>query len=173
MKNIIIIILVVFSCSAKAQSTLCPALQAFHGEWRYVNGQDTIKIYLRSNDYTITGDGPVTIAKLWGWHEFKQGNTIIESNYSNRFLALPTNSNNVVANSYSISLQMPQCNVSRQKLIGNIHDLSQCYESKVVTITFNTSQTQLNWKQTHPTGFGFMTGCKGMTLPSNFVLTKQ
>lgn len=172
MKNIITIILVAFSFTAKAQSAICPALQSFTGKWRYVNGQDTIRIYLRSNDYTISQTGN-SIANLWGWHEFKWGNTVIESNYGNRYMTLPTNSNNVVVNSYSISLLMPQCDLTRHKLIGNIADITQCYESKVVTIQFNAALNQLTWHQRQPTGFGFSTGCKGMTLPADFVLIKQ
>jgi hypothetical protein len=173
MEKIFIAIFLCLSTAVNAQSSLCPALQQFGGEWRYVNGQDTIRVFLRSNDYIITGDGATVIAKLWGWHEYKQGNVTIESNYSNRFMTLPTNSDDVVENSYSISLQMPQCDISQQRLIGEIDDITQCYESKVVTIIFNLAQTQLSWKQIHPTGFGFKTGCKGMTLPGNFVLTKQ
>jgi hypothetical protein len=173
MKKILIIVFVCLSTLVKAQSSLCPALQAFTGEWRYANGQDTIRIFLRANDYTITGDGTVTIPKIWGWHEYKQGNIIIESDYTNRFMTLPTISDNVVESSYSIFLQLPQCDISRQKLIGNIIDISQCSESKNVTIIFNSAQTQLTWKQIHPTGYGYITGCKGMTLPGNFVLTKQ
>ena len=174
MKKIIIIFLFALSYfSVEAQSTICPALNSFTGEWRYTNGQDTIRIYLRSNDYTIlTGEGN-TIANLWGWHEYKQGNTIVESNYTNRFITLPSNSNNVVANSYSISLQLPQCELATNKLIGYIVDITQCNELKQVAVIFNTAQNQLIWKQRNSEGFGFGTGCYGMTLPRDFVLTKQ
>lgn len=159
----------------QAQSTICPAINAFEGEWRYVNGQDTIKIYLRPADYTVLGLGtPETISKLWGWHEYKRGNTIIESNYANRFMPLPTNSDAYTATFNSITLSMPlNCETSGNRLIGRISDLSQCYEAKVVTITYNASKTQLTWNQRHATGYGFITGCKGMTLPANFVLIKQ
>ena len=94
MKNIIIITLIFLSNSIKAQSSICPTLNSFVGEWRYVNGQDTIRIYLRTGDYTILTDGVrnTSIAMLFGWHEFKSGNTIIESNYTNGNMTLPTNS---------------------------------------------------------------------------------
>jgi hypothetical protein len=112
-------------------------------------------------------------AKLWGWHEYKHGNTIVESDYQNRFMALPTNSDTVVETSYSIYLQLPQCDISNQKLIGNIADLNQCREPKPVIIIFNSAQTQLTWSQRSRTGFGYGTGCYGMALPRNFLLTKQ
>lgn len=174
MKNIIIaIILTGFAFNAKAQSTICPSINAFAGEWRYVNGQDTLKIYLRPSDYTVLGVGsPTPIAKLWGWHEYKKGNTVIESNYSNRFIALPANSQNNTVD-YSVSLQMPECDDNRQKLIGYINDITQCMELKSVAIIFNAAKTQLTWLQRHSEGFGYISGCKGMTLPGNLVLTKQ
>lgn len=63
-----LLILLFFSCvftkNAKAQSTLCPAINALEGEWRYANGQDTIKVYLRTKDYTILDNGTATIAKI-------------------------------------------------------------------------------------------------------------
>jgi hypothetical protein len=173
MKNIIILFLVVFSNLANAQSTICPALNSFVGEWRYANGLDTIRIYLRANDYILTGDATANIGKLWGWHEFKRGNSVVESNYNNRYMNLPANSDNLALHSTSISLFMPQCDLTRQRLIGTIADITECYEPKVVTIQFNAAQNQLVWKQRQPTGFGFSTGCKGMTLPSDFILTKQ
>jgi len=174
MKNIlIIIVLITLSFAGRSQSTICPALQAFTGEWRYISGQDEIRVYLRAGDYTILEGSGTTIAKLWGWHEYKRAGTVVESNYANRFMTLPTNSGNAVANSYSISLQMPQCAPAGNKLIGNIDDISQCNEMKMVTIIFNTAQNQLIWEQRHSQGFGFGTNCKGMTLPRTFVLTKQ
>lgn len=171
-KIIIVIILTGFSIFVNGQSVICPAINSFTGEWLYSNGQDTIRIYLRANDYTVSQSGNI-ISNLLGWHEYKKGNTIVESNYNNRFMTLPTSSNNEVPRSYSIFLLMPQCDNSKHKLIGKIDDITQCYEPKVVTIQFNTSQNQLIWKQRQPTGFGFATGCKGMTLPGEFILTKQ
>lgn len=174
MKIIIIFLFVLTNSSVQAQSTICPALNSFTGEWRYTNGQDTIRIYLRSNDYALLGNGDTTIGKIWGWHEYKQGNTIVESNYDKRFITLPTNSgNNTVASNFSISLQMPYCDLSGHKLIGYISDITQCYETKIVTIQFNAAVNQMTWKQINREGFGFGTGCYGMTLPREFVLTKQ
>ncbi len=174
-KNIIIAIcLIAFTISSKAQSIICPPINAFEGEWRYINGQDTIKVYLRAKDFTILNMGnPTTIGTLWGWHEYKKGSTIVESNYANRFITLPSNSSTYIAANFSISLQIPQCDTTRHRIVGDIADLSQCRESKIVTIDYNTNHTQLVWKQRHSSGYGFLNGCKGMTLPSSFVLTKQ
>ena len=173
MKNIII--LLCLSGSVKAQPSACPILQSFNGEWRYVNGQDTIRVYLRyhiCNSKNADGSDDF-IPALWGWHEYKKGNIVIESNYSNRFITLPANYDDIVSNSYSITLQRYNCDTTRHRMIGHIDDITQCYESKSVIIQFNAALNQITWKQEHPTGYGFMTGCKGMTFPKNFVLTKQ
>ena len=85
----------------------------------------------------------------------------MESNYANRFMTLPSAFESLSPSSYSILLVMPYCAVSRQRIRGDITDLSQCGENKDVTIIFNSAQTQLSWKQIQLTGFGFKTGCKG------------
>ncbi len=177
MKKILVSLFVCFSTLSKAQSNLCPALQAFNGEWRYVNGQDTIRIYLRYHEcYFNSENGSNTSTlqgQIFGWHEYKIGNTIVESDYANRYMTLPTIFDNLSPSTYSILLVMPYCDVSRHRIRGGIYDLSQCRERKSVTVIFNSAQNLLSWEQIHPTGFGFKTGCKGMTLPSNFVLSKQ
>ena len=162
MKNIIIITLIFLSNSIKAQSSICPTLNSFVGEWRYVNGQDTIRIYLRTGDYTILTDGVrnTSIAMLFGWHEFKSGNTIIESNYTNGNMTLPT----TYTGNHDLGFMM-YCS------FGNAYRLTKNEAYK--EIIFNSAQTQLTWSQRSRTGFGFGTGCYGMTLPRNFVLTKQ
>ena len=173
MKKILMILFVCLSTLVKAQSSLCPYLQPFSGEWMCTNGQDTIRIYFRYHEMNFNMQQNDIRGRLFGWHEYKRGNTIVESNYANRFITLPSLFDDLSPSSYSILLVMPNCDVSRQRIRGDITDLSQCGEHKDVTIIFNTTQTQLTWKQIQPTGFGFKTGCKGMTLPSNFVLTKQ
>ncbi|MES1181477.1 MAG: DUF6705 family protein [Flavobacterium sp.] len=159
---------------AHAQSSKCLLLNSFTGEWRYANGQDTIRVYFRAQDYTIITSGvpDQTISCLRGWHQYKQGSTIIESNYGNRFMTLPATTANETPHSYSIMLQMPQCDTSRHNFIGMIDDITQCYEYKNVTAQFNTSLNQITWTQQRA-GYVITSGCTGMTLPGTFVLTKQ
>ena len=65
----------------------CSNLHQYEGEWRYVNGQDTIRFYLRAHR---TIDPDFISDALWGWLEYKKGNTIIESDYQHRFMNLLT-----------------------------------------------------------------------------------
>lgn len=89
MKKIFLILIVTFlSIQGMAQNNYttydtCQYLSQYQGEWRYTNNQDTIRIYFRAHrDYSSAlnsiGD------YLYGWLEYKSGNTIIESTYDHR-----------------------------------------------------------------------------------------
>lgn len=182
------LILLTFSLKSKAQSTAtrysqspyyydtCQYLQQFAGEWRYVNGNDTIKFYFRLHKDSSESMKFVMI-RLLGWIEYKQGNVIVESNYQNRFNVLPYFIDTVTNNTHSISLigSVPICNSSIDTLVGSIIDLAQNKELHIVKAIINTSggSITMNWKQKHRDGFGFLTGATGMTLPKEFILTKQ
>lgn len=174
-KTLIVIILICISIITKSQTTtyyLCPALQAFNGEWRYVNGQDTIRIYLRYHEFTSNNPTPNTRGSLFGWHEYKRGNTVIESDYTNRFMTLATDFYNIGLNSYSILLSSnAACDTSTHRLRGQIKDLLQTRESKPVTIQFNAAKTEIQWHQRQ--GYGIFSPASPMTLPPDFVLIKQ
>jgi len=173
MKRLITFAFLSISIIANGQSSICPSLKSLEGEWQYTNGQDTIRICLRYKDCIFNiGENKNILANLWGWHEYKVGNTVKESNYSNRLMNIPSNYDSVILHSYSILLSMPQCDTTKHSLRGYIDDISQCYESHTVTIQFNSSLNQITWQQEHSEGYGFISGCKGMTLPKYFILTK-
>ena len=172
---LIIILLITITTQTKAQSTQpynCPALQTFNGEWRYVNGNDTLRVYLRYHQCFSPGINKIS-GDLYGWHEFKKGNQVIESDYEKRFMPLPVNYNDFSQNSFSILLTSTGCDTTSHRLRGTIMDISQARELKDVTIFFNPTITQLQWSQEHGEWYGAFTGAKGMTLPRSFVLTKQ
>ena len=174
-KNIITItILILISSRATAQATTydtCNSLQQYQGEWRYINGQDTIRIYLRAHRSINQHFNYVTDA-LWGWHEYKSGNTIIESNYQYRFINLPYDIDTLSIYLSSIQLGPSRdCNII--KLTGDIWDYHQNNEFHLVTATLSNNNTVMTWKQERGECFGVFTGRPGMTLPKNFVLIKQ
>lgn len=177
MKKIFLIIsLLTIKDSLSAQTVqydTCSYLQQYSGEWRYVNGNDTIKIYLRFHrDYT--NDPKIYISdKLWGWLEYKSGSTVIESTYQNRFMALPYNRDDLPEGSYSIFLHYPLCGFNASKLTGYIIDIAQAREIKNVKATISLDKNTLTWNQEHKEGYGVFTSAYGMTLPKNFVLTRQ
>jgi hypothetical protein len=150
----------------------CQYLNRYAGEWLYANGQDTIRICLRPHrsflpDYNIVMD------QLWGWHEYKRGNIIIESNYQYRNIYLPYTwiNDSISGSKYSVLLSLSECDPVRNALRGIIADYSQASELKVVTAVVTGST--MTWKQRHGEGYGTFTGAYGMTLPTAFVLIKQ
>lgn len=174
-KNIITVTIIIFiSCKTTAQTIrydTCNNLQQYQGEWRYVNGKDTIRIYLRSHR-SYTQHFNWVSDNLWGWHEYKKGSAIIESNYQYRFITLPYSVDTLSINLSSIWLSHSRdCNII--KLTGRIWDYSQNNEIQMVTATLSNNNTIMTWKQEHGEGFGVFTGGSGMTLPKNFVLIKQ
>jgi hypothetical protein len=187
MKKIFFIILAFVSGDINAQKLelrydTCSALQLRAGEYRYVNGQDTIKIFLR---YHRSFDANVNTIwdNLWGWHEYKQGNTIIQSNYQNRFMNLPYNTSYLDKTDYSITLSFWPFDddpVLQRPLQGHIWDDAYYYKFLDVSVTFTINklgQPIILWNQkfrgTH--GYPIFNTTPPpltMTLPSSFVLQK-
>jgi hypothetical protein len=185
--TIIITLLILYSAGSAQTNTskyslsqyyydTCQYLQQFAGEWRYVNGNDTIKVYFRVHKDS-SESMKFVMTRLLGWIEYKQGNVIVESNYQNRFDVLPYFVDTVANTTHSISLigSVPICNSSIDTLVGSIIDFAQNKELHIVKAVINTSGSTItmNWKQKHRDGFGFLTGATGMTLPKEFILTKQ
>lgn len=177
-KNIIIAILLLANPNLFAQVNIdydtCNYLQQYAGEWKHINGQDTIRIYFRSlrtksNEFNYIND------RLWGWVEYKRGNTIIESNYQNRFDSIPYISRNYDFSKYSIRISLANCdnNTVNNPLVGRIRDSLQAGELHIVKATLDPTKTIMTWTQSHSECYGALTGAIGMTFPTNFVLIKQ
>ena len=181
MKKLIVLLFLIINQQAKAQNIMtqydtCQYLTQYEGEWMYTNNQDTIRIYLRtkrqySNNHNHFSD------KLYGWHEYKQGNTIIESNYANRFMYLPFYTDSLINNLPSIRLLNYNCTlVNSNKLQGYITDLTQANEDHAVKTHMwggGYYLVYLLWKQSFVEFHGAWTGAYGMTLPREFILIKQ
>lgn len=170
-----IIILVTFMCFAsvsEAQTTqydTCSYINTYAGEWRYVNGQDTIRIYLRANRVS---DAESVTDRLWGWQEYKQGNQIIISDYQHRFMTLSSNFSTMYDSS-SVRLTLLGCGSSALKMNGRIDDYLQSREPKSIAVVINSTHTTMTWTLNDRDGYGFGTGATGRTLPKVFTLTKQ
>lgn len=180
MKKIIQIVMLGFmGYGSKAQShTLdydtCSQLQQYNNtEWMYINGTDTVRIYLRyhrsyESDFNYISD------RLLGWHEYKRGNTIIESNYQQRFMTLPYDMTNIGLNDYSIRLRLdPASDVVPKGFRGFITDYGYANNSHLVTTTFNANATVMYWKQWFTEATQFNGPTPTMTLPKQFTLVRQ
>jgi hypothetical protein len=181
MKTILIILLLLINLQTKAQNSTtqydtCQYLTQYSGEWLYTNNQDTIRIFLRTKrDYSIIANH--LSDNLYGWHEYKQGNTIIESNYANRFMYLPFYTDSLITNLPSISLLNYNCTVENSnKLQGYITDITQANEHHAVKTQMwggGNFPIYMLWKQSFVEFHGAWTGAYGMTLPREFILVKQ
>ena len=177
MKNILLVLYITFSfLPVSAQTTevnydTCQQLSQLNGEWRSINGNDTIKVFLKYHVDSSHSFKSV-LGRLYGWHEYKQGATVVESDYAFRFTSLPYD-NDVSSVRYSIILNFASCLATSNTLTGIIRDYLQSNETHSVSITLNSSHTVMTWSQEHSEGYGFRTGATGMTLPKQFILLKQ
>ncbi len=179
MKKILIslICIILIKSDLKAQVATfdtCQYISQFAGEWMYASGNDTIRVFLKPQRNIYTEHNSLE-DRIFGWHEYKQGNTIIESTYPNRFMTI-SNVDTISKNSFSIWLKMGtdvDCAAIPRKASGSITDYLQAKETKIVTVTLDATGTIMTWKQRHSEGFGFLTGATGMTLPKEFTLIKQ
>jgi len=168
---IILIILCSINKMSKSQTTYdtCHHLNDYAGEWRYTNGQDTIRLYLKAYR---TSSSNFTSDRLWGWVEYKHGTQLIMSDYSRRNMTLTSNFN-TMSDSTSFRMSLNACSTTPTKMIGFHRDFLQGNERKRITGNFHTNRTQLTIKLHHSQGYGVFSGYQGMTLPSEFTLIKQ
>jgi len=167
-----IVILTYLSSKAQTKYDTCQHLNKFEGNWKYVNGSDTVRINLRKHRFQYSvPDGPVYIMdRLFGWHEYKTGGTIIESNYSFRNMQLPQ-MDFPHGDSVSIffSFALDACSDTTHMIIGRVTDYTYADELKHVWATLSSDGNTLYWKQEHREGFT----PSGMTLPKQFALIRQ
>lgn len=183
MKKLIIIATITFTLFSNANAQIkfnydtCQHLRQFEGEWKYANGQDTIKIYLRYHRFQLSQDETRFVHDaLIGWHEYKHANIIVESDYNKRFATLPYNFDPFYRQ-FSINLNFDiiknQCSMTSRMLHGEITDFLEANQGKEVFATVNAAGTIMTWKQQHLEWYGHGNGMVGMTLAPNFVLVKQ
>jgi hypothetical protein len=159
-----------FNSTAQIKYDTCGYLHKFEGEWRNVNGNDTIRIYLVANRRFSTDHNSIS-DQLYGWHEYKQGNTIVESNYANRFMPI-TDVDTISVNSFSIGLRMhnnADCSDTSRQVWGSIVDYNHSMDAKTVTAILDATGLFMTWHQDN----GEPIGVRGMTLPRDFILRKQ
>lgn len=195
MKVILLIAISLALCGIKLDAQVtrppmydtCNYLRPLEGEWVNINGSDTIKIYLRFHRsfYSDPETYNHISDNLWGWVEYRQGSTLIMSDYTNRFAALPYNVDDLSVGLKSISLWAGRasgvmvpvgyegCQNPITELGGSISDIAKCRTSKMIMATVNGSGpgAQMTW-WVYAVGSETL-GCEGTTLPTTFVLTKQ
>jgi|694.fasta_scaffold03912_24 hypothetical protein len=177
MKKILFLgITILFFLNSKAQNSTtrydtCQYVAQFAGEWLYVNLLDTIRICLRhKRDYSASNNH--VSDKLYGWIEYKHGNTVIESTYQNKDMVLPYYADTTPDIPTSILIRPYNCWFFRN-FEGSITDYNQAKEIHMVKATFNPTNTELTWSQRFSEWHGAVSGAHGMTLPRVFILKRQ
>ena len=165
----------------------CQYLQSLQGEWMNVNGNDTIRVYLRFHRdfYSDPETYNSTVDELWGWVEYKQGSNIIMSDYANRFATLPYNVDDLTPGLRSIVIWPGKgggvvipvgydpCTNPITDITGKITDRVRCNLDKNISATVNLAGTQMSWHIVQPTALLDSAWCAGYTLPQQFTLIKQ
>lgn len=173
MKKLLVFFFVLIAVVSQAQTTrydTCSSIGQFAGTWVNINGPDTIRIILKY--YRSWSPALNSISDdLIGWQELKRGTHVVQSDMANTMMNLPYNYDDIADQSFSILLGPIKCD--SLVLGGSLNDLLRSRERKTVTVTINSSGTQMFWHQDHSEGYGWFTGAYGMTLPRDFILTKQ
>ncbi len=139
---------------------------AFHGTWQWINGTDTVKIYLTTQKVYYPINGGFYWDRIIGWHLYKKGNQIIESSFG--YINTP------YSNGHSTILGGNEYNST--VLGGGIKDITR-NEDCALTLTLNTAQNKLTWYSTRGEGLHIVPSGQpipppGLTLPTQMVLTK-
>jgi hypothetical protein len=174
MKHILFIFLFnLFFLNSKAQNFPAQGsyitnntMGAFHGTWLWVSGMDTVKIYLITKKIHFTDNDGFDIDCIVGWHVYKRGNVVIESNYANI--------NNTSTNSLTCSNEIDTPDPLKVK--GDFKDLTKNKHGNV-TLTLNAAGNQLTWKLENSPGAKYRRSTDppydwNFTLPENIVFTK-
>jgi hypothetical protein len=180
MKHIILCVVLFCACtsihaqhtSQSAEYDTCIKIRQYAGEWMYADGIDTIRITLRYHRDSSAEHNHVS-DDLWGWHEYKRGSTIIESDYQNRLMQIPSDCiTGKIFNYCAIVLYLKPCSDTNKHLDGTIIDYLQAREDHVVTVELHPGNQTMTWRQRHSEWYGALTGAKGMTLPREFLLRR-
>jgi hypothetical protein len=152
MKNTMLILILMITFSASAQTNYIPS-----GTWRWTSGADTIELFLNPQVLTIENQ---TISVIIGFHKYVKNGTLIESSMSDK---------NTLFLQEKYSILIPNAFPHNRKQDGHINDITlnnkrMLLLEKLNPTTLKVALTYLHGiRNNRPYGF---------TLPKNFTLTK-
>lgn len=168
-KVLLLIIFLAFNKRINAQTAgsyiTNTTMGAFHGTWQWVNGSDTVKIYLETKKVYCDVNGGFYWDELVGWHLYKKGSSIIQN-------TIPY-INNVSQAAFFAGNEGRPYGVAW----GTLKDITKNKSGEVI-LTLNAAQNQLTWKLDISPGIKvFVPGVsptpqRGFTLPENMLLIK-
>ncbi len=175
-KIILIVLLIIFSKIVTAQYIIPGSyninntLTRFEGTWRWTSGTDTVWLNMQKQKVHFSRI-PCDRDLIVGWHKYKKGNTIIESNF--QFIGVQ------YAPSTHLNISIfggndPTDNISL--FDGTIKDISK-NKTIDLTLTINAVQNQIVWKSKDTDGTHISSPSKpfieGFTLPNLMTFIKQ
>ncbi|RAV28477.1 DUF6705 family protein [Sinomicrobium soli] len=141
---------------------LDPESDKFIGEWRWVNGQDTLEISLKKGNIADPFGVGYRLDVLIGFHRYKKGNTVIESSYAN----ISTD-----AADKKWTLLGGSDNDDAMVFSGRLKDISK-NKSGNLRMVLNADRTQLTWELSNSEGVRIGEYDWGFTLPKQLTLHK-
>lgn len=148
----------------------CQTLRQFDGEWIGIHSDDTIKVFFRTHKFESQDFSEVS-SELLGWHEYKKGNSLVQSDYSKRRDDISKRAKEKTKRINSINLRLSNCFDSSGYLYGFMNDFNKgrCQRWRIDRIAngkLRVSQTMCG----NVIGQEFRTG---YTLPQTFILTRR
>jgi hypothetical protein len=171
-KTILLVILIVISKNNIAQYItpgsyeINNTLSRFEGSWLWNNGTDTVWLNMQKQKVHFS-DVPFDQDVLVGWHKYKKGNTIIESNYTNIGIQY-TPSTRLNSSIFGSNAPATDSNLFE----GTINDISK-NKAISLTLTLNSAQNQLIWKTENIPGTTYGNFDYSFTLPTLMTFIKQ
>lgn len=146
----------------------CSALSNFNGEWKYENGNEILKVYLKAHTFYIP-NANTYVEKLLGWQEYTVGGTIIQSDYDHRFDNLPSNFHDQTNAVFSIGLNFSLCKTYLLKLYGGMSDISKGTDQSWVVTRISENVLEVKQYQMESS----TNRVKAQSLPEVFTLIRQ
>jgi len=128
------------------------------GTWRYVNGTDTVEIYLKQDQFTLNG---TTHSILIGFHRYVKNGVLMENTMG---------FTNTTYNNNQYSIITFDDNPNNVRVDGHLKDVSLNNKRYIIFTKVNT--TTMNVRLTYIQGVR-NNRPYGFTLPRNFQLIKQ
>jgi hypothetical protein len=184
MKQLILLIFILkFSLSLSGQvgddalkyDTCHVSAQQFVGNWLYVNGIDTVRLNLRLHRGNDNYGEIVDI--IYGWHEYKKGNIIVESIFDKKNIVIPYVIDTFTTNSWSVAMMMlnQPCSINNVTAAGTLADYSRNATdiSHSIRATLDATRTKLTTEITMYNGWQLKPWNTGITLPRKMTFVKQ
>jgi hypothetical protein len=144
-------------------------LTKFAGTWRSVNGADTVTVLLKKVSSPCGKSyNNCFIEKLIGYHEYKRGNTIVESSMHLQNITPSIGNQTLIDWGYLLT----NGQIDYNKFEFSFYDISKDRKHFSVIMTINAAQNQLTWLLKVGRNMHRKNLPAGATFPRNMIFNK-